>query len=195
MTIEEVQCKIDEFNEDAQQDAQRIFSEQIGREMALSCNDFVTQAKNCIEAIKNRRPFEPFGCFDSDEIARIYGADMAIPYDGYDLDMSDDDSDSDDWQDYAVSETWFTEAEESYDRARFIDAFEKYLRAAAKLAKMIKSSAAESYLGALALSKETKTKCSRLALSAEEALKLVELEKTAAQTLLEDLNKSNQEGK
>ena len=195
MTIEEAQSEIDDFNEDALNYAQEVFTEHIGREMVLSCNRFVAHAKNCIEAIKNKQPFEPFGCFDSDEIARIYAADMTISYDGYDLDMSENDHDSDDWQDYAFSETWVTEAEESYDRALFIGTFEKYLRAAAKLANDIKSSAAELYRGALALSKETKTKFSRLTLSADEALKLVEFEKTAAQTLLADLNKSNGKGK
>ena len=195
MTIEEVQSEIDEFNENAHNYAQEVFTEQIGQEMVLSCNRLVDNAKNCIKAIKSKQPFEPFGCFDSDEIARIYAADMTISYDGYDLNMSNDIPDSDDWEDYAISETCLTEAEESYDRAQFIDTFEKYLRAAAKLAKAIESSAAEPYLGALALSKETKTKFSRLTLSAEEALKLVELEKTATQTLLADLNKSNGKGK
>ena len=86
------------------------------------------------------------------------------------------------------------DGEGTVERNSFIDYFEKYLRAAAKLAKSIKSDAAKTYREALALSKETKAKYNRLLLSAEEALKLVNLEKTAAKTLLEDLNKFNGRG-
>ena len=90
--------------------------------------------------------------------------------------------------------TFFVDGEGTVERNSFIDYFEKYLRAAAKLAKSIKSDAAKTYREALALSKETKAKYNRLLLSAEEALKLVNLEKTATKTLLEDLNKFNGRG-
>lgn len=117
--------------------------------------------------------------------------DTTIQYDGYDLDMSGNDVDSDDWNDYAISELFFTDADEAYERQAFIDSFEKYLETAAKSAKRIESAAEAAYLEVLALSKETKTKYSRLALSAEEALKLIKLEENAANTLSEDLGNFN----
>ena len=191
MTGEEVQRHIDEFNEKAKTDALEDFSEQIGREMALSCDCYAPFAANCTEAIRNRRVFEPFGEFDSDEIARIYSTDTVVSYDGYDLDMSDRPLDSEDWRDHAIAQTWYADIEEAYHREVFIDSFEKYLETAAKTAKSIKSDAEGPYLEALALSKDTKTEYSRLSLSGSEALKLVHLEKNAAQTLLGDLNKFN----
>ena len=191
MTPDEVQNEIDDFNENAKQEAQECFSEQIGREMAFSCQRFKTIADNCTEALENLKPFAGFGSFDRDEIARIYVTDTTIQYDGYDLDMSGNDVDSDDWNDYAISELFFTDADEAYERQAFIDSFEKYLETAAKSAKRIESAAEAAYLEALALSKETKTEYSRLALSAEEALKLIKLEENAANTLSEDLGNFN----
>lgn len=194
MTIEEAELEMEEYNDILQQDAQDYFSEKVGRELSLSCERLERLARNSIEAIKNSLPFEPFGEFDSDEIARIYDTDTILMCDGYDLDMSDRKIDSDDWRDYAIETCFFVDGEGTVERNSFIDYFEKYLRAAAKLAKSIKSDAAKIYREALALSKETKAKYNRLLLSAEEALKLVNLEKTATKTLLEDLNKFNGRG-
>ena len=181
-------------NDILQQDAQDYFSEKVGRELSLSCERLERLARNSIEAMKNNQPFEPFGDFDSDEIARIYVADTIVDCEGYYLDMSDRKIDSDDWRDFAIETSFFVDGEGTVERNSFIDYFEKYLRAAAKLAKSIKSDAAKTYREALALSKETKAKYNRLLLSAEEALKLVNLEKTATKTLLEDLNKFNGRG-
>ena len=194
MTIEEAELEMEEYNDILQQDAQDYFSEKVGRELSLSCERLERLARNSIEAMKNNQPFEPFGDFDSDEIARIYVADTIVDCEGYYLDMSDRKIDSDDWRDFAIETSFFVDGEGTVERNSFIDYFEKYLRAAAKLAKSIKSDAAKTYREALALSKETKAKYNRLLLSAEEALKLVSLEKTATKTLLEDLNKFNGRG-
>lgn len=194
MTIEEAELEMEEYNDILQQDAQDYFSEKVGRELSLSCERLERFAQNSIEAMKNNQPFEPFGDFDSDEIARIYVTDTIVDCEGYYLDMSDRKIDSDDWRDFAIETSFFVDGEGTVERNSFIDYFEKYLRAAAKLAKSIKSDAAKTYREALALSKETKAKYNRLLLSAEEALKLVSLEKTAAKTLLEDLNKFNGRG-
>jgi hypothetical protein len=185
---------MEEYNDILQQDAQDYFSEKVGRELSLSCERLERLAQDSIEAMKNNQSFEPFGDFDSDEIARIYVTDTIVDCEGYYLDMSDRKIDSDDWRDFAIETSFFVDGEGTVERNSFIDYFEKYLRAAAKLAKSIKSDAAKTYREALALSKETKAKYNRLLLSAEEALKLVSLEKTATKTLLEDLNKFNGRG-
>lgn len=194
MTIEEAELEMEEYNGILQQDAQDYFSEKVGRELSLSCERLANIAYDSIQAMKKNQPFEPFGEFDSDEIARIYVTDTVVVSEGYYLDMSDRKIDSDDWRDFAIETSFFVDGEGTVERNSFIDYFEKYLRAAAKLAKSIKSDAAKTYREALALSKETKAKYNRLLLSAEEALKLVNLEKTATKTLLEDLNKFNGRG-
>lgn len=194
MTVEEAELEIDEYNDTQILDAQVTFSAEVGDELCASCERLTKIAHDSIEAMKNNQPFEPFGEFDSDEIARIYDTDTILMCDGYDLDMSDRKIDSDDWRDYAIETCFFVDGEGTAERNSFIDYFEKYLRAAAKLAKSIKSDAAKIYREALALSKETKAKYNRLLLSAEEALKLVNLEKTATKTLLEDLSKFNGRG-
>ena len=75
MTIEEAELEMEEYNDILQQDAQDYFSEKVGRELSLSCERLERLARNSIEAMKNNQPFEPFGDFDSDEIARIYVTD------------------------------------------------------------------------------------------------------------------------
>ena len=62
MTPDEVQNEIDDFNENARQEAQECFSEQIGREMAFSCQRFKTIADNCTEALENLKPFAALHC-------------------------------------------------------------------------------------------------------------------------------------
>ena len=194
MTVEEAELEMEEYNGILMDDAQDYFYEKVGRELCASCERLANIAYDSIEAMKKNLPFEPFGDFDSDEIARIYVTDTVVVSEGYYLDMSDRKIDSDDWRDYAIETTFFANGIGGVERNAFIAYFEKYLRAAARLAKSIKSSAAKTYREALALSKETKTDYNRLLLSAEEALKLVNLEKTATKTLLEDLNKFNGRG-
>lgn len=102
MTIEEAELEMEEYNDILQQDAQDYFSEKVGRELSLSCERLEIFAQDSIEAMKNNQPFEPFGDFDSDEIARIYVTDTIVDCEGYYLDMSDRKIDSDDWHDFAI---------------------------------------------------------------------------------------------
>ena len=191
MTIEEVQSEIDRVNEESLFDVQRRFSKNTGHDLANACDMLVRKTHKIITDIKSA--FEPcllpvtFGEYDRDEIARVFTTDTTIEYDFCEFNTDSDPSTADHWSDCILQTTNTTDAEEASNRNLFIEYFENYLYTAATFAKSIGSAAVRPYMMALSLSYETASFGSRIPLSAEEALRLVNIEKAASKLLWLDV--------
>ena len=185
MTIEEIQNEIDAANDEAFLEAQEEFTRKTGAELREQCHRLVEATAERYALIMKGESPRAFGAYDRDEIARILNADLAISYDGYDLNMSPDPSSITDWQDCAIETTLECEAEEGWDRAKFIEAYEKYLYTAAAFAKSIGAShAMRLYLRAWGLVGKACPHCGyRVRLFANEALHVVNLERVATERL------------
>ena len=187
MTIDELSDQIDAANADSLEEAQKNFTEVIGRELSASCDRLVKETRNRIDAIKRGEPPRSFGAYDRDEIARVFSTDMFFMYDIYEINYDVDVETIDDWRDGAFETAFSKEADEAYDREAFINCYEEYLYIAATFAKSIGSVAVRPYLMAWGLSRETKLKHTRLRLGAQKALRMVNLEKAASKLLWLDV--------
>ena len=187
MTIDELSDQIDAANADSLEEAQKNFTEVIGRELSASCDRLVKETRNRIDAIKRGEPPRSFGAYDRDEIARVFSTDMFFLYDVYEINYDVDVETIDDWRDGAFETAFSKEADEAYDREAFINCYEEYLYIAATFAKSIGSVAVRPYLMAWGLSRETKLKHTRLTLGPQKALRMVNLEKAASKLLWLDV--------
>ena len=189
MTDEQVQDSIDIVNSRLQKAEQEEFTREKGEELKTRCHELTREvAKRYDSIILGEAPCA-FGEYDRDDIARILNTDMTIEYLGYDLDMTPGKEVGDDWREGAIESLRIFAPEEAWDRSAFIGAFDKYLYTAAAFAKSIGAlHAMRLYLRAWGIVHDVYVDgdvC--LALSPEEALRAVRLERIASSRLWLDV--------
>lgn len=189
MTEEEIQSEIDYENEEAQKDAQEEYTRKTGKELRAQCHRMTSEtAKRYALIMKGESPLA-FGEFDRDVVARILNTEPGIYYDGYELDTSVDLSKIKYWKEGVSDVSCDCEAEESWDRWGFIEAYRKYMYTAAAFAKAIGAvHAMRLYLRACGIvDRQIKREDIRAWYSAEEALHVVNLERVATERLWVDV--------
>ena len=185
MTEEEIQSEIDYENEEARNEAQEEYTRKTGNELRAQCHRLTDEtAKRYALIMKGESPLA-FGEFDRDVVARILNTDPNIYYDGYELDTSVDLGKIRYWKDGTVGVSCDCEAEESWDRWGFIEAYRKYMYTAAAFAKAIGADhAMRLYLRACGIvDRRIKWVKYYDCYSAEDALHIVNLERVATERL------------
>ena len=177
MTPEEPKCWIESTNDSALQRTQDEFTREYGAELADNCNHLIIEVASRYLQIKDGKPPYAFGGFDRDEIARTLAAETTIRYNGYVRDTANGGD--------IVETVWETDAIESWDRRKFIEAFDRYL------AEMMTFAKARGAGGALRDCREARQIINAASssilgfapLAPDDALRVVELEKAASEAL------------
>ena len=189
MTDEQVQISIDLVNSRLQKEEQEEFTRKKGEELKTRCHELTREVAKRYDSIILGEAPRAFGEYDRDDIARILNTDMTIEYLGYDLDMTPGKEVGDDWREGAIESLQIFAPEEAWDRSAFVGAFDKYLYTAAAFAKSIGAlHAMRLYLRAWGIVHEVYVDCDVcLALSPDEALRVVRLERIASSRLWLDV--------
>lgn len=185
MTVEEIQREIDYENEEAKAAAQAEFTLKTGEELRAQCHRLTEEVAQRYAAVMKGESPRAFGGYDRDEIARILNTDTYIYYNGYEIDTSLEPKSIDYWESGTIGVSLSCEAEEAWDRYVFIEAYSKFLHTAAAFAKSTGAlHAMRLYLRAWGVVNIAfdPTPYDR-ELSADEALRIVNLERVATERL------------
>ena len=188
MTYEEIKEAIELENARLIHDAAAEFTRKTGAEMQKRCSELTQEtAARYAQIMRGEAPLE-FGAYDSDDIARILATDTIIVCTGYRFDKAADIAKAKYWTDAAVETSFYFGADESWDRAAFVDAYEKYLYTAAAFAKSIGADhAMRLYLRAWGLVHGALVGQNHDKLDADSALRVVRLERIATSRLWVDV--------
>ena len=153
--------------------AQDRFTRECGAELTENCAYLTVETAKRYLQITDGKPPSAFGDFDRDEIARTLAADTMLSYDGYVCDG-----------DGFYETTWQTEAIETWDRSKFVEAYGKYLGTAATFAEAQGcADAAQGYRKAEQIVCTKTHPFYQRPLSPNDALEVTALEKAATESL------------
>ena len=187
MTEEEILKKIAEKNDESRDLALMAYSLHEGEDVKRWCCQLAEETADNYNLVLSGEAPKPFGPFSCDEIARTLARDMHISFKFYSLEKAPGTKNFS-WRAHVVETTVEIEAEEAWERMVFIAAYEKYLYTAAAFAKSLGAvSAMRLYLRAWGLVCKTRAPYTRLTLAPADALRVVDLERTASARLWIDV--------
>ena len=172
---------VNDYNLESMLKAQDRFTMERGGELKENCSRLLAEVSIRYGRVTHGEPPSAFGAFDRDEIARILAFFPVIEYEGFAYVPASDGTE----EGHAYKTQWETDAEEAWTRSRFIEGYEKYLEAAAALAdaKGV-ADARQGYLDAKTLVNATGApQTLRHAIAPDDALRVIDLEKTATESL------------
>ena len=172
---------VEDTNLDAMLRAQDKFTLERGDELRENCYHLTEEVVKRYLRLREHAAPSAFGAFDRDEIARILTFVPVIEYTGFFYDPPTADAPKGN----VYETTWETDASEAWDRSTFIAAYARYLEEAAAFAEAQGvTDAQQAYRGALELVNAAGSpQVLRRALSPDDALRVVDLERRATETL------------
>jgi len=189
MTEEEIQIEIDVYNSAAKYGAQCAYTEKSGEELASECKRLTVCVAERYLALMDGEAPRAFGSFDRDAIARIFNANTLLSFGGLDPDPTKDPTHASDWTECTCPATFEEPADEAYIRYTFCEAYMKYLHSAASAAKSADAPhTMRLYLRAWGILRRAIDKEGpSFWLDGDDAIKVVDLEKTATDRLYIDI--------